>query len=217
MNNSLHFSSAKQNWATRFGTFYSIQEELGRDYLIDPCAEHETAKCNLYITKEDDMFNVGLFRDHFKLDPLEEVHVFANPEYSRQQVKFVKEFIRQTELDGNLVIDVLIPAKPDTQLFHDVILKHATSIRLIRGRLTFGSDAYWEELWEREFLEDGRENTLYGKHGKMNPAAFPSMVVSFGEKLGNGEKQPLNISPLVLTKARYPDRMATLNKENINE
>ena len=214
MNNSLHFSSAKQNWATRWNTFYSIQEELGRNYLIDPCCEKETAKCSLYITKEDDMFNVGRFRDHFKLAPLEEVHCFANPEYNRQQVKFVKEFIRQTDLDGNLVIDCLIPAKPDTQLFHDVILKHATSISFIRGRLTFGSDAYWEELWEREFLEDGRENTLYGKHGKMNPAAFPSMVVSFGEKLGNGKKQPLNISPLELTRARYPDRMSTLNKEN---
>jgi len=213
MNNSLHFSSAKQNWATRWTTFYSIQEELGRNYLIDPCCEKETAKCSLYITKEDDMFNVGRFRDHFKLDPLEEVHCFANPEYAREQVKFVKEFIRQTELDGNLVVDVLIPAKTDTRVFHDVILKHATSIRFIKSRICFGSDSYWEELWDSPLKEDGTKNPLYGKHGKMQPAPFPSMVVSFGEKLGNGGKQPLSIEPLELTKARYPDRMDTLNKE----
>ncbi len=215
MNNSLHSSSAKQNWATRWSTFYSIQEELGRNYIIDPCCEVETAKCGLYITKEVDMFNVGRFRDHFKdhpswdVHPLEEVHCFANPEYAREQVKFVKEFIRQTELDGNLVVDVLIPAKTDTQLFHSIILKHATSIRFVRGRIVFGSDSYWEELWDSPLKEDGTKNSLYGKHGKMNPAAFPSMVVSFGEKLGNGKKQPLNISPLELTRARYPDSILT--------
>jgi len=209
MNNSLHFSSAKQNWASRWDTFYSIQEELGRNYIIDPCCEVETAKCDLYITKEDDMFNVGRFRDHFNLNPLEEVHCFANPEYAREQVKFVKEFIRQTDLDGNLVVDVLIPAKTDTLLFHNVILEHATSIRFVRGRVTFGSDSYWEELWDSPLREDGTKNSLYGKHGKMNPAAFPSMVVSFGEKLSNGKKQPLNISPLELTKVRYPDSILT--------
>ena len=214
MNNALHFSSANQNWATRGMTFHSIQKELGRDYLIDPCCERGTAKCDLYITKEDDMFNVGRFRDHFNIHPLEEVHVFANPEYGREQMRFVKEFIRQTELDGNLVLDVLIPAKTDTRVFHDVILKHATSIRLVRGRITFGTDSYWEELWDAPLKEDGTANPLYGKHGKMQPAPFPSMVVSFGEKLGNGKEQPQNISPLELTKARYPDIISTLNKES---
>jgi hypothetical protein len=210
MNNSLHFSSANQNWATRWHTFYDIQKKLNRDYLIDPCCEgpseddEGTAKCPLYITKEDDMFSVGRFRDHFKIEPLQEVHVFANPEYARQQVKFVKEFINQIDLDGNMVIDVLIPARPDTQLFHDTILKHATTIRFVRGRVVFGSDAYWKSMWKREFLEDGRKNTLYKKHGKMNPAAFPSMVVSFGERI-NGEKKPLSFETLGLTKAVYPD------------
>ena len=217
MNNSLHFSSKSQSWATRWSTFHDIQEKLGRQYLIDPCCEGPSednegpAKCDLYLTKEDDMFSVGRFRDHFKLEPLEEVHVFANPEYAREQVKFVKEFINQVDLDANLVIDVLIPAKSDTVLFHETILRHATTIRFVRGRITFGSDAYWKELWKREFLEDGRKNTLYGEHGKMNPAAFPSMVVSFGESLPNGSKKPLSFETLELTKAVYPDRMATLD------
>ena len=56
-----------------------------------------------------------------------------------------------------------------------------------------------EAMWETEYLENGKKNSLYGKHGKMNPAAFPSMVVSFGED------KPLSFETLELTKAGYPD------------
>ena len=199
MNNELMFSSKDQSWATRNSTFKDIERKLNRQYLIDPCCEEHTTKCCKYITKEDNLFSINSWRKHFNIEDKFPIQVFANPPYGREQSTFVGEFIRQTEIDKDVIVDVLIPARCDTQLFHDLILPYATTIRFIRGRVIFGTDSYWEELWDTEYLEDGKKNTLYGKHGKMNPAAFPSMVVSFGEK------KDLSFETLELTKTVYPD------------
>lgn len=199
MNNDLMFSSKDQNWATRASTFRDIESKLNRKYLIDPCCEEHTAKCSKYITKEDDLFSIDSWREYFGIEDKQPIQVFANPPYGRQQSEFVGEFIRQTVNDDNVIVDVLIPARTDTRIFHDLILHYATTIRFIRGRVCFGTDAYWESMWETEYLENGKKNSLYGKHGKMNPAAFPSMVVSFGED------KPLSFETLELTKAGYPD------------
>ena len=207
MNNDLMFSSKNQAWATRWETFLEIEKALGRNYLIDPCCEEHTAKCPLYITKEDDLFSIPNLREHFKIDLNKEIHIFANPEYGRMQIKFIEHLIENTKIDSNMVVDVLIPSRTDTKLFHDLILTNATTIRFIRGRITFGTDSYWEELWETEYLENGKKNSLYGKHGKMNPAAFPSMVVSFGEK------KPASFETLELTRNSYPDRIHTSSKQ----
>jgi site-specific DNA-methyltransferase (adenine-specific) len=199
MNNDLMFSSKDQNWATRISTFKDIESKLNRQYLIDPCCEEHTAKCPKYITKEDDLFSIGDLREHFDIESSDELQIFMNPPYGRVQFKFVNYVKNLCELDSKLIVDVLIPARTDTRLFHELVLPYATTIRFIRGRLTFGTDAYWEYMWKTEYLENGKKNSLYGKHGKTNPAAFPSMVVSFGED------KPLSYETLELTKAGYPD------------
>ncbi len=178
MNNQILFSSRNQQWATRTQDFLNIQEALGRKYNLDPCAEVETAKCPIYITKEEDTFNTGWFsKTHGSA-----IQYFANPPYGRMMPKFVEYFMEQSKKDG-IVGDVLIPARTDTKMFHDIILPNASKISFIKGRLTFGTDEYWQWIWEQptmiEINGTNKVNTLYGKQGKMNPAPFPSMVVSF--------------------------------------
>ena len=194
MNNDLMFSSNNQQWATRWNTFHSIEEQLNRDYNLDPCCFEETAKCENFLTPEQDLFTVKNPLDYF--DKESSLQIFMNPEYGRNQKKFVEKVVDWCEYD-NIVADVLIPARTDTALYHDIILPKATSIRFVRGRITFGSDEYWEWLWEQETLDNGKKNFLFGKHGKMNAAPFPSMVVSFGED------KSFEYGTIVLPKEKY--------------
>ncbi len=186
MDKDLMFSSANQAWATRWATFNSIQKQLGRQYNLDPCCLKETAKCDNFITPEEDMFTVKNPLEYFEKES--QIQMFVNPEYGRNQRKFVEHIANWCGYD-NVIADVLIPTRTDTGLFHDVILPKATAIYFIKGRVTFGNDEYWEWLWGQEFVEGSggvmKKNSLYKKYGKMNPAPFPSMVVSFGGKLDN--------------------------------
>lgn len=171
------FSSENQAWATRWGTFYSIQEQLGRDYNLDPCCLEDTAKCDNFLTPKQDMFTIKNPLEYFNKE--ETIQIFMNPEYGRNQKKFIEKVVDWCEYD-NIIADVLIPARTDTSLYHDIILPKATSVRFIKGRITFGSDEYWEWVWSQEVINN-KSNSLFGKIGKMNAAPFPSMVVSFGE------------------------------------
>lgn len=192
MNKDLMFSSENQQWQTRWKTYYSIQEQLGREYNLDPCCFEESSKCSQFITPEMDLFsydNLDMF------DKGDGVQCFVNPEYGRNQRKFVEKIVDLCEYD-NVIADVLIPARTDTALYHDIILNKATSIRFVRGRVTFGTDDYWEWVWEQEYL-NGKKNSLFGKHGKMCSAPFPSMVVSFGET------KPFEYGTIVLPKEKY--------------
>lgn len=177
MNKDLMFSSDNQKWATRWTTFKSIEKQLGRNYNVDPCCEATTAKCSNFITEEDDMFKVKSVKEHFGL---ERVQMFVNPEYGTMQKKFVGKVISLCEEDG-VEADILIPSRTDTALFHDIILPKANAVYFVKGRITFGDDAYWEWVWQQEKI-NSKLNSLYGKTGKMNPAPFPSMIVSVGGK-----------------------------------
>jgi site-specific DNA-methyltransferase (adenine-specific) len=190
------FSSQNQQWGTRWKTFYSIQEQLGRKYNLDPCALPETAKCSMYITPEMDMFSYETL-EGFQTALGEPIQMFVNPEYGRNQKKFIEKVVDWCEYDG-IIADVLIPSRTDTELYHDIILNKATSVRFVKGRITFGMDEYWEWLWEQEIV-DGKKNSLYGKHGKLNPAPFPSMIVSFGET------KPFEYGSIVLPKEKYKE------------
>jgi hypothetical protein len=85
---------------------------------------------------------------------------------------------RREQFKGNLTV-MLIPARTDTIAFRESIYNQPNvELRFVRGRLTFGTDAYWKWVWEQEFI-DGKKNSLFRKYGKKNSAPFPSMVVVF--------------------------------------
>lgn len=181
MNKELMFSSVNQAWETRWNTFYQIEALLGRDYNLDPACEIETSKCENYLTPKQDIFTIKNPLDYFNKE--EELQIWMNPPYGREQKKFVEHVADWCEYD-NIQSDILIPARTGTQLYHDIILPRASAIYFIKGRLVFGDDVYWEWLWEQEFLDDGKDgkkkNTLYKKYGRRDAAPFDSMIVSFG-------------------------------------
>lgn len=214
MDNSLMFSSVNQAWATRWECYHQICDEFneGFDFDLDPCAEHETAKCDHYFTKEHDMFSIADWNHRvFETDRLrwvKDLSVFMNPEYGRAQPKFIEKVIEQVKIGAVNKAAILIPSRTDTKLFHNTILDNAESITFYEGRLVFGSDEYWEFVWQQEFMDSinpnkkGVKNELFGKVGKFNAAPFPSMVVMVTEDSVNNSKQP-TVKTLKAPKFKY--------------
>ena len=154
------FSSDNQKWATRWEDFNKWNKRF--NFTLDVCSSVGDQKCEKYYTPEDD----GLKQDW----TLNNNIFWCNPEYNREQIKWVKYGIEQKAKGV-----YLLPARTDTKLFHEWIVPNC-EIEFIKGRITFGSDEYWAWVWEQKEL-NGKPNSLYKKIGKMNPAPFPSMLV----------------------------------------
>ena len=94
MNTDLMFSSINQQWATRWECFNQIQDYVGYEFNLDPCAQTETAKCSRFFTKEDDMFSQdwGIDMDQ-SAGGYYPSKVFMNPEYGNGQPRFVNHLI----------------------------------------------------------------------------------------------------------------------------
>jgi len=137
-------SSRDMTWETPQDFFDELNKEL--NFNLDPCAFHETAKCKYYYTKDED----GLTKDWGGS------RVFCNPPYGTEIKKWVKKCYEESQKPDTGVV-ALIPARTDTQYFHNFIYKKPNvEIRFIKGRLKFG-----------------------GKQKGSGPAPFPSMVVVF--------------------------------------
>ena len=119
------FSTGKNDWETPRWLFDELNEEF--HFTLDPCASHETAKCDKYYTKKED----GLIQNWGK-----EI-VFCNPPYSNiEHTQWIKKCYEHSKNGGIAVM--LIPSRTNTKRFHDCILGKA-EIRFIRGRLKFGN------------------------------------------------------------------------------
>lgn len=141
-------STGKDDWETPKDFYEKLDDEF--HFTLDPCCTHESAKCERHYTKDDD----GLSKDWSG-----EI-VFCNPPYSKKgnQDAWVKKCYTES-LKPNTTVVALLPARTDTNRFHDYILGKA-EIRFIRGRLVFEVDG----------------KPLIGKNGRPQPAPFPSMI-----------------------------------------
>lgn len=125
MNTEVHFSSAKDDWATPQDFFNNLNREFNFD--LDPCADRFNHKCDTYFTREDN----GLLQDWGGHT------VFCNPPYG---AKSTGDWIRKCAEESqkpNTTVVMLIPARTDTRAFHEYIYGKA-EIRFIKGRLKFG-------------------------------------------------------------------------------
>jgi site-specific DNA-methyltransferase (adenine-specific) len=166
MNNDLMFSSRYESWDTPQDFFDKQNKVYG--FTCDVCATDESAKCKEYYTIETD----GLSQPWHGV-------CWMNPPYGREIGKWVKKAYDETRKTGTLVVG-LLPARTDTKYFHNWIYKkEGVETDFLKGRLIFGSDKYWQWLWEQEMI-NGKKNSLYGKVGKKNSAPFPSMLNIFG-------------------------------------
>lgn len=117
-------SSKTDNWATPQDFFDKLNEEF--HFTLDPCADEENHKCDLFYTREQD----GLSYDWGGHS------VFCNPPYGKEIADWVRYSYEQSRKPNTTVV-MLIPARTDTRYFHDYIYGKA-EIRFIRGRLKFG-------------------------------------------------------------------------------
>lgn len=132
-------SSKSNEWATPKALFAELDAEF--HFTLDPCATAENAKCKKFYTQKED----GLAQDWMG------ERVFCNPPYRIAIKHWVKKCAEEAQKPGTLVV-MLIPARTDTQYFHQHIY-HKAEIRFLPGRLHFND----------------------GSGG----APFPSMVVIF--------------------------------------
>tara|TARA_R100001244_G_C5127254_1_gene124920 strand:- start:88 stop:531 length:444 start_codon:yes stop_codon:yes gene_type:complete len=136
MNTKPFFSSKKQTWKTPKLLYKALDNEF--HFTFDPCPN-----------KADfDGLNIGWKNSNF-----------ANPPFSNQKDWIKKAY--EESLKGKICV-LLLPARPDTKIFHEIIFPYASQIRFIKGRL------HYDEA--------------------KNSALFPSMIVVFNNNRGYDEK-----------------------------
>lgn len=121
------FSSARDDWETPQEFFKALDDEF--HFTLDPCADDHNHKCERYFTIEQDGLSQSWAGET----------VFCNPPYGRAISRWVEKAYTEAAVNGALVV-MLIPARTDTNTFHDYIYNRA-EIRFVRGRLHFsGAD-----------------------------------------------------------------------------
>jgi len=147
---NVHFSSNTDEWETPPELFAKLNATY--NFTLDPCCTHKTAKCIKHFTVKED----GLSQ------PWTGHRVFCNPPYSRgTQAKWIKKAYEES-LRGATVV-LLVPARPDTKVWHDYCMKG--NIEFIKGRV--------------KFLQNNRV---------LSSAPFPSAIVVFNPPGYNSEK-----------------------------
>jgi len=136
-------SSKDQTWETPQDLFDKLNSVF--NFETDVCAVPETAKCNTYFTPEID----GLKQEW-------KGFCWMNPPYGREQVKWIEKASKE-----NATTVCLIPARPDTKIWHETIFKKAKAVCFIKGRLKFG--------------------------GSKDSAPFPSALIVFGNELNHDQ------------------------------
>lgn len=124
LNNSL-FSSNVHTWETPTDLFNNLDKVFNFD--LDVCATDETSKCSKYFTPKVD----GLSQKW-------EGNCWMNPPYGREQIKWINKAYNEYK-ENNSTIVCLIPARPDTKVWHEIIFSNAKAICFIKGRLKFGN------------------------------------------------------------------------------
>jgi len=114
------------DWETPQAFFASLDAEFHFD--LDVCAEQRTAKCDTYLTREDN----GLAMDWGNYT------CWMNPPYGKDLGKWLRKAYEASRYGATVV--ALIPGNISEQdIWHDVILQ-AHEIRYIQGRLHFLRD-----------------------------------------------------------------------------
>ena len=124
MNKELHFKSDIQTWETPKAFFDQLNRLFG--FTLDACASSENAKVGNYYTVEQN----ALTQEWQGV-------VWCNPPYGREQVKFIQKAYDESVKRGSTVV-CLIPARPDTKVWQDLIFAKADQVCFIKGRLKFG-------------------------------------------------------------------------------
>lgn len=149
--NSTALKSNRDDWRTPQDLFTTLDKEFMFD--LDAAADQHNALCYHYFSQQDSAFD----NEWYVTDP--GCRAFCNPPYSRKVKEWLVRGYEQSKKHDMIVV-FLVPARTDTTWWHDVVMKHAYEIRLVKGRIKFG-------------LPDV----------KLEPCPFPSAVVVFNEDM----------------------------------
>ena len=123
------YSSRTDEWETPQKLFDRLNYIFSFD--IDAAASDSNAKLPVYYTQKDDSL-----RQDWRGKK-----VWCNPPYGKQIKKWVAK-AAETVKDNNSLVVMLIPARTDTQWFHDYILNNPQAHTVfIRGRIRFGNSS----------------------------------------------------------------------------
>jgi len=181
MLNSGLLSSIKQDWETPQDDYDTWNKKY--DFTFDPCCTLDNCKCP-----------DGLFYD-LEQDGLKEPwrgRVFMNPPYIEAKL-WIPKAVTEAQRPGVEFVVGLLPARSDTVVFHKYIwdrkrgqFREGVEVDFLPGRLRFGSDHYWQSIWDAEYVLDAKgkkkENPLYMQYGKKPGSPFPSMLVHWTNK-----------------------------------
>ena len=134
------FSSKDQTWETPIDFFNKLDSIF--KFELDVAASDDNHKCDRYYTEETD----GLAQDWKGV-------CWMNPPYGRHQIKWIEK--ASMEANKGATVVCLIPARPDTKVWQNIIFPNASVICFIKGRLKFGNSK--------------------------DSAPFPSALIVFGE------------------------------------
>jgi phage N-6-adenine-methyltransferase len=138
------FTGGSDEWETPQEFFNVLNAKYS--FTLDVCAAPLNAKCGRYYTKTED----GLSQPWYGV-------CWMNPPYGREIVRWVRKAY-ESSLGAGTVVVCLLPARTDTQWWHEYVAAHAGQVEFIRGRLKFGKGG-----------------------AAKNSAPFPSALVVFGD------------------------------------
>ena len=113
--------AGQYEWETPKELFETLNNEF--HFTLDPCANTENAKCDLYFTSDIN----GLAQDWGKHS------VFMNPPYGKTISQWVIKAYFASQLGATVVC--LLPARTDVGWWWDYCMKG--EIRFIKGRVKF--------------------------------------------------------------------------------
>lgn len=164
-NLAIHFSSAETDWETPDELFQLLNKEF--KFGLDVCASAKNAKCKTFISPKQDIFKTPWSAKVCWMNPpygdaeqpCKTPHDLCTKVKCRPHDKDCKpnckkhrghhitkyipgiaDFLREAKKwadTKNKTVVCLVPARPDTEYWHDII-QYADEIRFLRGRVTFG-------------------------------------------------------------------------------
>lgn len=151
--NSIFTSSKSNNWSTPDWLYKQLDDEF--HFQLDAACTKDNCKCKKGLTFIDIAHNSICgpnWYEYYEDDGTTKIKsIFCNPPYNNLEQWIEKGY--EASKCGCTVVFLLPTTKLDQKWWHNIVLKHASEIRFIEGRVKFG--------------------------GAKSAAPFPSVVVVF--------------------------------------
>jgi len=125
----VYHRSNHQGWGTppEFIEFLSDVKDMTFD--LDAAASSDNKKAPVFFSEVEDGLNQDWFGD-----------VWLNPPFGSALRSWMEKAAYEVNIGNANSVTALVPARPDTKWFHEVVMKKAYLIYFIKGRFNFISE-----------------------------------------------------------------------------